>query len=423
VLDLSKNRINLLFNDFTTNNLVSLFSGMVNISDINLSYNHLRRFITYFNVETRQINTIDLSHNLIDKFYMLSSSIVQDPIFPTNLKPLDSNNNNEDDIDIDDNDDDGAVSDGERYLNINLLDISSNMFQELNFKKQFKTIKNLKRLDSSFNSRLVKIKYLSYNIIHVKNLINNFKKQNGIEWNQFINDNNNKLFCVNELNLDNCNINSLPSLEYACVKKLTMAKNSLNSNLIVRLSKFSLNFLKYLNLMDNNVTDFDFEIKENDALLLDKYSLDRNTTFIDLKQNRNLNCDCDLIQAIDDSNENIRLLTDCNFNSSCPSLDTNGSNTSSGMNKRIVFLVAIICAIIGILAVLIIYSLFSDIRNLNLNTLGSVLLCCKIKFARSADANDNNDGGSSSGRARSRVPYVRLSRPSDEDNNLEIGGF
>ena len=423
VLDLSNNEISVLFNDLIADKLVSLFSNMPNITDINLSYNHLIQFVTYFHEDSTQINRFDLSHNSLDKFYILSLKTVDDSTFPYNLIPLGSSDKDFDDIDIEENTMDGAVVDSSRYINMNLLDISSNRFTELNFKKQFKSIKSLNRLDASFNPVLKTITSLTYNALHVINIVNNNKQQqqNIIEWNQLVNENNNKFFCINELEFEHCQINTIPSLEYTCIKKISLANNQLKSKIFVKTSKFSLNFLKYLDLMNNNITSISLAIEDNREVLIDKYKRNTNETFIDLKMNKYYECDCQSLKNIE-TEENIEILTDCVFDDSCTSLNNLNGNGDSNFfgtlrNRRFVFLIAIICSIIAVLAILIIYSLLSDIRNLNCATLSSVILCCKLKLASS-----NGDGDSGSG-SRPRVPYVRLSRPSEEENNLEIEGF
>ena len=424
VLDLSNNLISLVSEEFISDDMVSLFSKMANLTDVNLSHNKLLRFITYFNESTKLINSFDLSHNLLDNFYILSSSIVREPTFPINLRPL--NNQSNDNFDVDENTVDNDNADVDRFLNMNLLDLSSNAFTELNFKRQFKSVKNLKRLDASFNSKLKSINYLSYNGLLIKNIKNSIKEESSnIEWNQLITDNHNKFFHINELDLENCRIDELPSLEYVTINKISFANNQLKGNLIIKLTKFSSNFLKYLNLMNNDINSTVISVLKNDEILGITNS---NLTYIDVKLNKNFDCDCKAFRELEVM-ENIVIMSDCDQTDDCASLNSlGGSSNNAGLfgitsNKRITFLIVIICAIITILIVLIVYSVFSDIRNLSWTNMGSVLLCCKLKFARLSDSNDDNDtNGAGGGRTRSRVPYVRLSRPSDEDN-IEIEGF
>ena len=423
VLDLNNNSISLIAEEFITNKIVSLFSKMENLTDINLSNNRFVQFITYFNESSSKINTFDLSHNRLQKFYILSTNIINDSIFPMNLRPL--NNQSFDDFDVDDSSVSSVLdfSDSKRFLNMGLLDLSSNSFTELNFRKQFKSIKTLNRLDASFNSRLKNINYLSYNSKQIQDLGNNLNKYgNNMEWNQMITDNGNKFLLINELDFENCQVNELPSLEYTCVNKISFAGNKLNGSVLLKSSAFSLNFLKYINLMNNDINNLVISVVKNKDTL-GNYKLNSNLTYIDAKINKNYECDCRALKELETS-ENVRVMSDCDAINDCASLNILSDNSNTGIisNRRLTFLIVLICAIIVVLAILIVYSLFSDIRNLSWTTIGSVVLCCKLKFAHKNDDSNEENEGSGLGRLRSRVPYVRLSRPNDNDN-LEIGGF
>lgn len=421
VLDLSNNSISLPAEDFITNKIVSLFSRMPNLTDVNLSNNRLIRFITYFNESSLNIKTFDISHNKLEKFYILSKNIISESTFPINLRPL--NNQSLDDFDVDDSSETTVhdFSDTNRFINMGLLDLSSNSFAELNFRKQFKSIKNINRLDASFNSKLKNIGILSYKSIEINNLFSNNTNNKPLD--QLITDNGNKLLLINELDLENCQINEIPSFEYTIFNKISLAGNNLNGTFIIKLSLFSINFLKYINLMKNNINNFIVSVVKNREILEGHYKLNSSLTYIDAKLNKDFECDCSALKELE-TTENLRVMSDCDETNDCANSNILNDNSNSGIfsNRRVTFLVIIICAIIIVLAILIVYSLFSDIRNLRWITIGNVLLCCKLKFARQNDNSNEESEGSSLGRLRSRVPYVRLSRPNENDN-LEIEGF
>lgn len=450
VIDLSKNDIRLEMREYTLDKMILLFNNMPNITDINLSYNRFRRFITYFSNRNRTLN-INLAHNNLNQFVILPKYLVEDAEFPSNIK-LDSNENVELNLK---SIDDETMQFTERYLNINQLDLSSNLFQTFNISHCLQSVKQLNILDLSLNTDLNKLDSLSYlsdvalQMYFRKELKEEIKiNDKPIEWNQNLNNANdqtanaynyklinNNLFCINEVYFDNCKLDKLPSLEYSCIKKLSVYNNMLNNELELLISKFSLNYLKMLNLHNNNVTKLMFEIRQNDYLINKKDNLNTDLTFIDLKMNKYFECNCDLIKNIDNSLERLHLLTDCllnkdkcndtsNFdNINNPNGVDNNGKTSTKLSKKIIFFIAIICTIIGVVGLLILYSIFSDIRNLSVHNLFN---CCKIKlFGRQYNLASSHENGSNNGDGNNRanVPYVRLTGSNDDDNNLEFGNY
>ena len=175
--------------------------------------------------------------------------------------------------------------------------------------------------------------------------------------------------------------------------------------------------------MKNNINNFIVSVVKNKDILESNYKLNSSLTYIDAKLNKDFECDCNALKELE-TTENVRVMSDCDGTNDCANSNILKDNSNIGLfsNRRVTFLVIIICAIIVVLAILIVYSLFSDIRNLSWATIGNVLLCCKLKFARQNDNSNEESEGSSLGRLRSRVPYVRLSKPNENDN-LEIEGF
>lgn len=85
-LDLSHNKLEIMQSDFVTQELVSMFADMTNLSYIDLSYNQIAELTLYFQQHHTTIRKFDISHNSLRKFRFLSMHTFENAQFPLNIE-------------------------------------------------------------------------------------------------------------------------------------------------------------------------------------------------------------------------------------------------------------------------------------------------------------------------------------------------
>ena len=365
-LNLSHNKLNMIDSDL--NDLVDMFSKMLKLSSIDLSFNSFTFLTFYFNPNHVFINKFDVSKNLLKHFRFVSLKLMESAKYPLNLKEPedydDDSEENSNDLVIDNKH--HLEDDDERYIVINNLNLSQNNFERINLQHMLQSIRNVNYLD------------LSHNPIYE---VARFSNEASIIPNDYniVQDDLTEILCVDEIDLSNCKLESLPNLEHICINKLNFAYNSLNGHLNLLMSNFSTYFNDYINLQFNNITYINIRMskqKFKQDLYVHKnspnsYHFGRANstnlihTYIDLKNNIHYKCVCDQIRLVKE-NDFIQILNEClddkNFSQQC----TNANRvTITSLNKKFRILFVITCGLLIMLSGLIVYYMCSDcVKNM-----------------------------------------------------------
>lgn len=395
-INLSNNLIDILWSEFINRDLVRLFENMENLTHINLSHNLLLYFVTYY--KSNSIRTIDVSHNSLKYFRILSHRVVNKIGFPMNIDNDDSSN----DYSPED------ISD-EKYLNIDQLNLSNNHFMSIDMNHQLGPVKSIGILDLSFNP-IRKLNGSSIQEYNVK------ASDSNIEWNQALN-NKQDLRCINEFYLDNSYLSTIPSLEFSCIGKISLSNSRLNNEVTLKVSKLTLNTLKYINLQHNNITELTIAINEATAK---HYTDNNNVTYIDMLKNPLFKCNCDYLSSIESYSSHIKFIDECDFslnsNKKCNNPLKYPIDITKIFQKRIMFLIGLILVIILILISLVCYSLATDKL-----TVLSYFDWLKRKICNAKDRLTKYLKISRHQVSNTKVPYVKLDRSQlDDVSNVEI---
>ena len=131
-IDLSRNRLSLLTADLA--DLSGLFASMTNLSSIDLSHNSFIQLSFYFNPLHTKINKFDLSKNSLKSFRFISTHSRDSVKFPFNIDEtkMDYEEEEDDYAVVIDNKHDFENDDEERFIIIDKLDLSGNLFNRIN---------------------------------------------------------------------------------------------------------------------------------------------------------------------------------------------------------------------------------------------------------------------------------------------------
>jgi len=347
-IDLSHNDIRMTENDLKSDGLINLFANKAKISHINLSFNRMKMFYTYFDDDlSSPIDLINLSGNSLSLCEILPFYLTENIQFPSNINMKFRNISDENDGEDDEEDAAAAKIDFKKHLHIGEIDLSHNKFEFINLYNHFRPVKFVSVLDMSFNPLR--------NVINLSNSLTSLLNSNinidGIEWNQNLDSVKKEamdhLLCMGEAYFDNTLITEIPSLEYACVSKISFANAALSGSASIHVSKFALDHIGYISLLANNLTELTFLVN-NMAQLGPN---DANFTYVDLKGNARFRCDCEQLKKLEASFSHLRLLSDCDVHSKalarrCAPDDWAFSLPGVVTNRRLVFLIVCICVLI-----------------------------------------------------------------------------
>jgi Leucine-rich repeat (LRR) protein len=399
-INLSNNLIDVLWSEFMNKNLVYLFANMENLTQIDLSFNSLIYFVAY--LKSNSIKTIDVSHNSLKYFRILSDKVVDEIGFPMNID-TDDLTNDYSLVDMNSNE--------KKYLKIHELNLSNNHFMNINLNHQLGPVKSISILDLSFNP----IKRLTGSSVHDYTMK---ASDTNIEWNQALNEED--LRCIDEFYLDNSMLTSIPSLEFSCIGKISLSDSKLTNIITLKVSKFTLSMLKYINLQLNNITELTIVINEASTKLNKGNTNNNSITYIDIHRNSQFKCDCDYMTAIESYSSHIKFIDECNFNlnsnKKCKNPLKYPIDISKILHKRIMVLLGLILIIILILISLICYSLASD----KLAVL-SYFDWLKKKFSNVKERLTSSFKISRRHGTNAKIPYVKLDRSQlDDASTVEI---
>ena len=430
-IDLSNNELSYIPSDLVNYDIASVFFEMFNLTYIDLSHNLFHTLNIYFSQYHTRIAKFDLSHNMLKSFRFMSLHLVNSNSFPMNIYDKDK------DTDYDYEDNNGTViygnqneenDDDERFILIDELNLSSNRLEIVNLQHMLQSVRNIQRVDLSRNP-IEQVIRLS----DEKLLIDN--KNSLIEQDELT-----EILCIDELDLTNCHIKRMPNLEHVCINKISLAYNKLNGPVNLVTSKFTVYFLDYINLQENDVTTINLivskqKFKSNDYVKknspLHYYLGSMGTppnvtihTYIDLTRNRNFKCDCSLIRNLRDSSY-IQILNECitpDFEEYCGKFFNRVTITSLNNKIRIVFILT--CILLLILSCLIVYFMCSDcFKNLQpfeRIRLYFVRLMSLIRRNKTEQAIYAGVGGAGD-RQTSKVHYSKLDNELSTSNvNLEL---
>lgn len=248
-----------------------------------------------------------------------------------------------------------------------------------------------------------------------------------------------EILCIDELDLSHCKVKFLPNFEHTCINKVSLAHNALSNKQHLVISKFSTFFMDYLDLQWNNITDLK-PIISNQKFRQDNYKIKNsplnyylgspasqdNTsihTFIDVKQNRFFNCDCDLITQFM-KYASIEILNECvdekKFQDQCFAARRSMQN----LNKKIRLILGIFSALLFILTCVLSYYMCSDCAK-NSQPYDRIQFSIRQFICRFNRAKAETDIMTPSGNLRStgssKVIYSKLDNETTSSNfNLEI---
>lgn len=251
-----------------------------------------------------------------------------------------------------------------------------------------------------------------------------------------------EILCIDEIDLSNCRIRHLPNFEHTCINKISLAYNSMQSKQHLVISKFSTYFMDYMDLQWNNITELK-PIISNQKFKQDDYSHKNSPnnyymgsqytqftkseihTYVDLKNNKQFKCDCELITQFR-KYISIQLLNECmddvSFQRQCFAKER---QTMESLNKKFRTIFGFIALLLFILTNVLIYYMCNDcIRNMQPYerlSFGVRQLLCRFKGKHSMDS----DGISPTGHVRqshsSKVIYSKLDDETNASNvNLDI---
>ncbi len=262
--------------------------------------------------------------------------------------------------------------DDERFVLISKLDLSHNKFKRINLHHMLQSISNIETLDLS-NNPMNAVDQLSGE----RSIINS--SQNAQEK---VSDDTDltEIICIDELNLSNCHIRNLPNLEHTCISKISLAYNALNGTQHLVISSFSTFFLDYLNLSWNNITELK-PIISNQKFKQDSYlhknspinyflgSLASNTngkvhTYVDLKHNKNYNCDCDTLVQFK-KYASIQILSECSADKEFQEKCFAERQSMNSLNRKFRLLFGFISIVLIAMTSILVYYMCSDcIKNM-----------------------------------------------------------
>lgn len=159
-LDLNHNLLSVISSDIQANDFSAIFAHMLNLTYIDLSYNRFQMAYFFFDIGHANIERFDLSHNKLKTFRILPLTMLSKAKFPFNIEGESLPEEYEDpNTQYYDEDDDSTVvgnkhdinDDDERFLIINVLDLSNNRFSIINVENMFQSLKNIISLDMNSN--------------------------------------------------------------------------------------------------------------------------------------------------------------------------------------------------------------------------------------------------------------------------------
>jgi hypothetical protein len=393
-------------------------------------------------------------------FRILSMSTVQSAKYPFNLDESKQDNADDDYENYsapfydDTEEDDGQTiidtnkhdkyDDDERFIIIEDLNLSHNLFSLVNIEHMFQTIKNIVYLDFSSNP-LEKVYGMSGDALIMQNKLNSTTRKSS-------NNNNNnppvessnqvvkEILCIDELDMSNCKLERIPNLQHSCINKIDLSRNIIKDRELLVLSNYTVYFLDYLNLQGNSITNLKF-VTSGQKFVQDTYLVQNsplnyfyggantsqlNHTIVDVRSNRNFNCDCDLVKTLDDMSY-LKLMSDCltsQFIQQCRRSFANEDNNQTGttnirmLNKKLRAIFVITCLVLSLLCILIIYYMCSDfIRNVrpydHVRVLyNRVLVYLKLRRRYDTTPHAHRDSGS--------VAYSKLVNDGTSVSQIEI---
>lgn len=458
-LDISHNQVKLLASDLKANDLHEFFTDKLNLSYIDFSYNQLSVFEIYLSPEhAKPIQRIDFSHNQLKAFAFLSHTKYQSMKTATQeatastksatsiktsakqknrlLKndPDDVNNSDENSEEDDafsyEQDYDEAYEDYKnaeevliephsrrddwdddvRYLVLERIDLSQNNLSVVFVQHMFQSVRNAGQIDLTGNPIQHLLGMTGDPLLVEKIVANGTKVASSSSSSQIIEagiDLGLEALCIDHLDLTGCQLQRLPNLQHTCLNKLSLAYNQLSGSVHLVISNYSLYFLDYLDLQNNNVSHVKMLVSEQ-KFKQDRYPIQNSPfhyfygskasltlsqsssnsqahTYIDLKRNPAFQCDCALYTFLNEFNK-VKILNDC-FNTElqnkCDNIASqDGSNSNGlsirGLNQTLRILFILTCMVLVTLGALIVYYMFSDcIRkgNRHINKLNMSQMC------------------------------------------------
>jgi hypothetical protein len=161
----------------------------------------------------------------------------------------------------------------------------------------------------------------------------------------------------------------MPNLQHTCINKIDLSNNLLSSKIHLVLSKYTIYFMDYLNLQSNNITYIKL-IDSEQKFKQDKYEIQnsprdffyaranttiQNHTTIDLKLNRNFQCDCELSRAFNNY-QHIKLMHEsCSFDGETNECTSTTAFAINSLNLKLKILFFGTFSILILLSFVIIY--------------------------------------------------------------------
>lgn len=400
-LDLNHNRLSIISSDIKSKDFASIYSEMINLTYVDLSYNLFTSLVFYFNVNHTRIQNFDVSHNKLKEFRILSLTVVSSAKYPFNLDQdttVDNKVDEEDDAAlnmhyIDDTEDDydetivdsnnrkekgkdgvdDEEDDDQRFIVIDRLDLSNNKFSSLNLQHMLQSIKNVVYLNLSSNpiEQVIGMSESPSFLTNSTSIKPTTASQGMVD---------DEIMCIDRLDLKNCKIHAVPHLIHVCINSIDLQSNLISGRAHIIFSNYSLYFLDYINLQSNNITYIHF-IRTDFKYKQDLYAIQNspihyfygetnstalNHTFVDARKNEFYRCDCNQIRTADQFGK-VKLLSNCyddDFYYQCRKLNSDKSSSVKYLNKKLRALFIITCLILIVLSMSIIYYMCSDfLRN------------------------------------------------------------
>jgi Leucine-rich repeat (LRR) protein len=273
------------------------------------------------------------------------------------------------DDDYYDDDYDGDFDD-ERFITIDVLDLSENKLMEVNVRRMLQTISNIIELDMSLNPIEQVI-----NLSSKKFTIAQFQNETNVKEDPMPLDPYRRILCIDHFDLTNCELFRMPSMEHTCLNKLSLGYNQLRGQTHLVVSMFSLYFLDYLDLQMNNISDIKFVLSSQKFKQDDKKSFGhnspesfmmskKNSTFIhtrvDLKRNIAFKCSCEMYKHLKEI-KTVTVLHNCynpQFMEDCDNQMNAGSFTLLNYKFRLFFIS--VCLFISLISCVVIYYVIRD---------------------------------------------------------------
>lgn len=334
-----------------------------------------------------------------------------------------------------DKNDPNYFDDDERFLLIDELRLEANHLKHVNLQHMLQSVRNIKLLDMSHNP--------IESVIRLSGERSLFETNNKAPLDE---DELTEILCVDEIDLSNCKIRHLPNFEHTCINKISLAYNSLANKQHLVISKFSTYFMDYMDLQWNNITELK-PIISNQKFKQDDYSHKNSPTnyfmgseytqltkseihtYVDLKNNRQFKCDCELITQFR-KYTSIQLLNECMediaFQKQCFARER---QTMETLNRKFRVIFGFIALLLFVLTSVLIYYMCNDcIKNMQPYerlSFGIRQFLCHLRSKHSMDS----DGISPTGNIRqshsSKVIYSKLDNETNASTvNLDIwAGF